>query len=55
MNLLELLNKKGINTDILVIILLVMGLAIAIVIFILLSSQGKLFLGNLLSLSIAPP
>lgn len=54
MNLLKLFNKKGINTDILVIILLIAGLAIAIVVFILLSSQGRGFLSNLSSLSIVP-
>jgi uncharacterized protein YpmB len=52
MNLLKLLRKKGINTDILVIILLVIGLAIAVVIFLMLSSQGKQFLTGVANLSL---
>jgi len=55
MNLLKLLSKRGMNTDILVVILLIVGLAIAIIVFLLLSAEGKSFLGNLSSLSITPP
>ena len=46
----KLFNRKGINTDVLVIILLIFGLAIFVIIFLLLSSQGKEFLGNLSNL-----
>ena len=54
MNWLRWLNKRGISTDILVIILMIAGLAIFVVIFLLLSSGGKSFLGGLANLSLAP-
>lgn len=41
MNFLRWLNKKGISTDILVIILLIVGLVIAVILFITFISSGK--------------
>jgi predicted PurR-regulated permease PerM len=41
MNILKWLNKKGISTDILVIVLLIIGLAIAVILFITFGSSGK--------------
>jgi hypothetical protein len=54
MNFLKLLGKKGISTDILDIIVVIVVLAVAIVIVLLLSGQGKLLLGNLTQLNVAP-
>jgi hypothetical protein len=41
MNVLNWINKKGISTDILVIVLLIIGLAIAVILFITFASSGK--------------
>ena len=41
MNVLNWINKKGISTDILVIVLLIIGLAIAVILFITFASAGK--------------
>jgi hypothetical protein len=54
MNMLDMLNKRGINTDVLTIILLVLALAVVVMIFLFLSSEGKDFLGSLFGLSLAP-
>jgi hypothetical protein len=44
--------KKAVSSEMLGIILLVVGLAVAVVLFILLSSKGKILLGNLSALNI---
>jgi len=40
-NFIRWLNKRGISTDVLVIVLLVIGLAIAVILFLTLGGYGK--------------
>ena len=46
------MNKKAISPELLAIVLLIVGLAIAIVFFIYLATNGKTFLTNLGNLSV---
>jgi hypothetical protein len=51
MNMMRWLNKKGISTDILVVILLIVGLAIGVLILISLTGSGRSNAAGLLNLT----
>ena len=53
MNLLKLLNRRGITTDVFVIVLLIIGLAVAILLIFMFSGQSKELISNLSALNVS--